>query len=155
MLVDSYPYSYDLNEGVGGNINSTSGRLSLAYAVATTLLKGNVNPDAFTSQSLSDQRITELMKKITTSRHDEYGDGPFGRKACLVKIIMNDGQIYTEEFDSSTTKHITTDAELKMKFYNLTSKTLSQLQQANLYQFVMTLDAQVTLSPMLSLLRDF
>lgn len=153
VLVDTYPYSYDLNEGIGDKLNPTSARLSLPYSVATTLLNGTVCPDAFSSQSLSDHSITELMKKIETSRHDEYGDGLFGRRACIVTVKMQNGQEFSEEFDSSAKEHITTDEELKKKFYDLTSSALTQLQQDDLYQFAMTLDVQVTLDPMLNLLR--
>jgi len=154
ILVDSYGYSYDLNEGVGRDLNITSSRLSLYYSVAVALLDGEVTPDSFSTESLYDPRYTKLQGKIMTSRHNKYGDGPFGRRACIIEITMRDGRVFREEIDSSSTKHETSDAMLQKKFGDLTSTVLSGVQQAELYEFAMNLNAQTTLEPMLQLLKD-
>ncbi len=154
VLVDSYPYSYDLNKGVGEHINQTSSRLSLTHSVAAALIDGTVGPDSYTPERLADSHYLELRQKIDTSRHIEYGVGNTGRRACIITITLKDGQVLQEEFDATSSKKETSDAMLQQKFNNLTSCALTQGQQAELYDFAMSLEKQTTLEPMLQLLRD-
>ena len=154
ILVDSYPYSYDLNEGVGQEVNKTSSRLSLNHSVASALLDGEITPDSYSTEKLNDPRYIDLRKKINTSRHNEYGVGNNGRRACIIEIKMKDGQTLREEFDATSSKKETTDAMLQQKFHDLTSGTLSESQQADLYDFAMSLEKQNTLEPMLRLLKN-
>ncbi len=154
VLIDSYPYSYDLNKGVGENINPTSSRLSLTHSVAAALIEGSVGPDSYSPERLADPQYIELRQKTETSRHNEYGVGNAGRRACIIEITLKDGQILKEEFDATSSKKETTDSTLRQKFNDLTSDALSQDQQAELYDFAMNLEQQTTLEPMLQLLKD-
>jgi len=154
LLVDSYPYSYDLNKGVGENINQTSSRLSLTHSVTAALIDGTVGPDSYAPERLADSRYIELRQKIDTSRHNEYGVGNAGRRACIITITLKDGQVLQEEFDATSSKKDTTDVMLQQRFNDLTSGTLSQAQQDELYAFTMNLEQQQTLEPLLQLLRD-
>ena len=154
VLVDSYPYSYDLNKGVGEQINKTSSRLSLTHSVAAALIDGTVGPDSYSPERLVDHQYIELRQKIETSRHNEYGVGNSGRRACIITVTLKNGQVLQEEFDATSSKKETTDTMLQQKFNDLTSGVLTPGKQAKLYSFAMSLEKQTILEPMLQILRD-
>lgn len=141
VLVDSYPYSYDLNEGVGRAYNSTSARLSLYYTVAVALAEGELTPDAFLPEKLGDPKYRALADKITAARHDAYGEGPTGIRGCVVEIRMKDGRILRDEIDTGKIDKTVTDEKLRQKFMDLTRGALESQEQLRLYDAVMRLDA--------------
>ena len=154
ILVKSYPYSYDLNKGVGLELNTTSCRLSLNHSVAVALMDGKVTPDSYSNKALQDPQYTELKRKIETARHNEYGIGPHGRRACIIEVTLQDGQVLCEEFDASSHKKVTSDSELLAKFNDLTKQALSVTEQKDLYDFAMNLEKQESFEPLLQVLRD-
>ena len=150
VFVDTYPYSYDLNHGVGRNPNTTSGRLSLYYTVAVALLDGPLGPDAFSEEKLHDPRYEALRARIHTGRHNEYGDGPHGIRGCIVSLHMTDGSVLCEEYDASATKTVFSDSMLFDRFCELTACALSPAEQRALYDFAMSVDTMDDLSPLLN-----
>lgn len=154
ILIESYPYSYDLDKGVGQDINQTSSRLSLGHSVAAVLLDGKVTAGSYSNEKISSSRFIELRKKVKTCRHNEYGVGHLGRRACTIEITMKDGRVLREEYDASSVKKETSDAMLQKRFVELTSGALSETQQVELYKFVMNLENETTLQPMLEVLQE-
>ncbi len=153
VLVDSYPYSYDLNEGVGRNPNTISGRLSLYYTVAVALIDGSLTPEAFTQEKLHNPRYKALRDKIITKRHDQYGDGPKGIRGCIIEVTMKDGTVHKAEVDATNHKVVYSDEALWQRFCGLTEATLDANAQKKLYDFAMNLDKEPTLEPILVTLR--
>lgn len=153
VLVDSYAYSYDLNEGVGRNPNTTSGRLSLYYTVAVALMEGKLVPDAFQEARLHDEKYAALRSKITTSRHNEWGDGPKGIRACRIVVRMEDGQEYEQEYNASDAHVEYTDEMLYEKFCDLTEAVLSEQEQKALYEYAMEVDKKQDLYDLLDKLQ--
>lgn len=153
VLVDSYPYSYDLNNGVGRNPNTTSGRLSLYYTVAVALIERSLTPDAFTQEKLHSPKYAELCNKITAKRHDAYGDGPKGIRACIIEIHMKDGTIYTTEYNATDAHVEYTDEMLYEKYCGLTNGILTPDQQKSIYQDAMAIARKEDLSSLLSTLQ--
>ena len=153
MLVDSYPYSYDLNNGVGRNPNTTSGRLSLYYTVAVALIERSLTPDAFTAEKLKDPKYAELRGKITAKRHDAYGDGPKGIRACIVEVHMKDGRVYQTEYNATDVHVVYSDEMLYEKYCGLTRDALAPDQQKSLYDYAMAVARQEDLSYLLNAMR--
>ena len=153
VFVDTYAYSYDLNEGVGRNPNTTSGRLSLYHTVAVALMDGALTPDAFSKGRLADPRYAQLRSRITVGKHEAYGDGPHGVRGCVVEVRMKDGTAYSEEYNASASKVTYTDEMLFERFCNLSRGALDANQQRKLYDFAMAVDAQEDLSDMLEVMR--
>lgn len=153
VLVDSYPYSYDLDSGLPQGLNTTSSRLSLKHAVTAALIDGEVTPATYSIEKLSDPRFIELKQKITTSRHNAYGTGPTGQRACTIEITMQDGEILREEYDSALVAKDRSDEYLHSKYNALTDWILTKSQQDGLYDLAMNLERQMTLKPMLNILR--
>ena len=153
VLVDSYPYSYDLNNGVGRNPNTTSGRLSLYYTVAVALIERSLTPDAFTAEKLKDPKYAELRGKITAKRHDAYGDGPKGIRACIVEVHMKDGRVYQTEYNATDVHVVYSDEMLYEKYCGLTRDALAPDQQKSLYDYAMAVARQEDLSYLLNAMR--
>ena len=153
ILVDSYPYSYDLDAGLPQELNTTSSRLSLKHSVAAAIMDGEVTPATYSTEKLTDPRYAELRRKVVTSRHNDYGTGPSGQRACIIEVTMQDGQILREEYDSKSSVKDNSDAYLLNKFNHLTAEALEKDQQVALYDFAMTLDKQADLNSMLEILR--
>lgn len=153
VLVDSYPYSFDLNEGVGREPNTTSGRLSLYYTVAVALMDKHLSPDAFTTEKLLDPRYEALRGKITARRHDAYGDGPTGIRGCIIEVRMKDGQVFAREFNATENKKVYSDEMLYQKYCGLVGDALAPHVQKELYDFAMSVDARQDISFMLDVLR--
>lgn len=153
VFVDSYSYSYDLNEGVGRNPNATSGRLSLYYTVAVALMDGCLTPDAFTEEKLRDPRYAALRAKIRTGRHDAYGELPHCVRGCIVEVRMKDGAVFSEEYNAASANASFTDEMLFERLCALSEGVLDPEKQRALYDFAMTVDRQERLDPMLEALR--
>ncbi len=153
ILVDSYPYSYDLDGGLPEPLNTTSSRLSLKHSVSAAIIDGEVTPATYTTERLSDPRYVEMRNKVNTSRHNEYGSGPTGKRACIIEITLMDGQVLREEYDSALSVKDNSDEYLLNKFNGLTEEALEKSQQNDLYEFAMSLERQENLSPMLDLLK--
>ncbi|MEG1525408.1 MAG: MmgE/PrpD family protein [Clostridia bacterium] len=153
VVVDTYPYSFDLNQGVGRSPNVTSGKLSLYYTVAVVLMDGQLSPDAFADETLHDTRYQALRDKITTKRHDAYGNGPTGIRGCVIEIRMKDGQVLVEEFNATENKKIYSDEMLYEKYCGLTKDVLTPPQQKELYDFAMQMDVKQDLDSILHLLH--
>ncbi len=149
ILVDSYPYSYDLDGGLPEPLNTTSSRLSLKHSVSAAIIDGEVTPATYTTERLSDPRYVEMRNKVNTSRHNEYGSGPTGKRACIIEITLMDGQVLREEYDSALSVKDNSDEYLLNKFNGLTEEALEKSQQKDLYEFAMSLERQENLSPML------
>ncbi|HHX29975.1 MAG TPA: MmgE/PrpD family protein [Clostridiaceae bacterium] len=133
VLVDVYPYAYDLNEGVGRSYNTTSVRLSLYYTVAYALIEGALPPRAFLEDTIRDPKYRELQDRISTRRHDAYGEGPAGVRGCILEIRLKDGTALCGETDAAQSKCMMTDELMREKFDQLTAGALSPDLAAKLY----------------------
>jgi len=148
----SYPYSFDLDQGLPQQLNPTSSRLSLKHTVATVLRKGTVEPCDFTEASLSDPTQQAWKERISVFREDSWGDGTKGIRACRIEVLWTDGSKTIEEFNASEHKHFTSDQELKEKFLFLTHSSWNLDQQESVYKFVLDLEKQPDLNYLLQML---
>ncbi len=154
VLVDTYPYSYDLDKGVGDDLNPSSARLSLSYTVAYALIEGCLSPEAFTPEKLRDERYLTLRKKIKVTKNEAYGAGPFGRRGCIISIRFQNGALIQGETDAPRWKVPPADDQLVDKFRTLTQGALTPEKQQLLLDFVWQLEKQTGLEPLLKCLRE-
>ena len=116
VLVETYPYSYQLNSGVGKVLNPSSARLSLPYTIAVTIEEGALSPAAFNPESLKKGRYQNLMRKVEVKNHTAYGDGAFGTRGSIVTVTLMDGTELSEESLGSRWSKGATDDQLLEKF---------------------------------------
>lgn len=72
-------------------------QFSVPWTVATALVKGKVTLDSFTPQSIKDEKVVAIARKVSgelDNNMNRHGVGP-GR----VTIVTRDGQQYTEEVE--------------------------------------------------------
>ena len=91
-----------LTEGSKNPRTSTEAKFSTPYTFATALLNGNVSLEHFTSESINNDNVQSLLKKVTV-----YSDGEFTQRypmhwGCKAKITMKNGNVFeTEVKDAS------------------------------------------------------
>jgi 2-methylcitrate dehydratase PrpD len=154
VAVATYPYSYDLSAGVRYPLNPSSGRLSLNYTVAYALYNGELPPSAFDECSLKDERYFELGKRIKVTRHNEYGEGPFGVRGCKISITMRDGTVYSGEAHGARWATPPSDEDLTGKFLSLTSGALPEDKIERLRSIAFGVDRLDSLDELTSILRE-
>ncbi|NLW16258.1 MAG: MmgE/PrpD family protein [Firmicutes bacterium] len=152
--VATYPYSYDLDQGVGDDLNPSSARLSLSYTVAYALIEGRLSPEAFTPEKLQDKRYLALREKVKVIKHQAYGTGPFGKRGSIVSIRLQDGSVLRGETDAPRWKVPPTDEELVGKFRALTQDACGSEKQQFLVDLVWQLEKQTSLTPLIRSLRE-
>jgi len=138
--VETYPYSYALSSGAcAGPMNSASARLNLPYCVAFALREGNLQPGAFTPESMASEAYLSLAKRITVKNHAEYGESDLGVRGCIVEVRMKDGTVFKKEVEGARWSGGATDGQLKDKFVQLTRGALSKAQQDEMIDCLMHL----------------
>lgn len=141
VSVATYPYSYALSTGAcAGPLNKASARLNLPYTVSYALYNRCLLPDAFTEESLKDKRYLEMMKKVTVSNHEEYGESELGVRGCIVEIRFKDGTARSIEVKNARWSNGTTTEQVEGKFRMLTKGALTEQQQDKIIRCTKALD---------------
>ena len=153
ITVATYPYSYELDQGVGAELNPSSARLSLSYTVAYALIEGRLSPDAFTPEKLRDDRYLALRNRVIVKKYDAYGTGPFGIRGSIVTIRMRDGSVIRGETDAPRWKDAPSDAALVEKYRTLTADAITKEEQQFVVDFVFAIEKQDSLQPLVRVLR--
>ena len=153
VVLDTYPYSYDLNQGISRNVNRTSGKLSLPFTAAVVLQDGKLSPDAFLESSFANKTYDELMGKVELKRHDEYGVGEKAVRGCIAQITMKDGSTYTTEYNATKNKIVWTDDMLRSRFLDQVKGTLPEGDDEQLYDLVMSLSEETSMTDIMGYLN--
>jgi len=132
VSVETYPYSFALNSGVGDELNVSSARLSLRYTVAVALYENCLMPGAFTKDSLKNEKYLALRDRVSVSNHTEYGDSAFSIRGCIVEVKLKDGRAFREESLGSRWSKGVTDEQLRGKFRVLSEGAFAQEEKAEL-----------------------
>lgn len=127
ILVETYPYSYQLNEGVGKVLNPSSARLSLPYTVAVAVTEGGLPPAAFEPEALGSASLASLMAKVEVREHAEYGDDAFSIRGAIVTVTLRDGTVLRRESIGSRWSKGTSDEALAGKFRTLSAGAFPDL----------------------------
>nr|WP_300091021.1 MmgE/PrpD family protein [Sedimentibacter sp.] len=91
-----------LTEGSKNPRTSTEAKFSTPYTFATALLNGNVSLEHFMSESINNENVQSLLKKVTVYSDDEFTKRYPMHWGCKTKIIMKDGNVFeTEVKDAS------------------------------------------------------
>lgn len=143
VTVDMYPFSAGLS--LDSTLQtSVTARLNIPYAVAVALLTGELGPEAFLPQALSDERTLRLARRVTVSVADRYGAGSRGARASIVSVRLRDGRaLSTEVVHACWDRHCPpTDAELEAKFDSLARRVLSGVQADSFKEIVWNLETR-------------
>ena len=153
VLVDTYPYSYDLNQGIGRPLTRTSAKLSLHYAVAAALQDGSLGADAFLDKAFENNTYQALMDRITLTRHDAYGTGEKAVRGCIVTVTLKDGRKLSYEYDAAKHKTVWTEEMLRERYFSQVSGALSAEDAEHLYDLIMALSPETPLREIIGILN--
>ncbi len=76
-----------------GEVPHVNAIFSLQYTVANALLRGYPKPEHFTEESIRDQNIAEMIKKVKVTTPDRPNEV---KEAATVRVKMKDGREFTE-----------------------------------------------------------
>ena len=133
-----------------GNIEPQVGGFSIRYTVADIVLRGNLVPDHYTPEAMTDPKMKAMLDKI-----DILDDGP--KKGALVEITFADGTTKALEVNESL-GHIhktpMTDEQLHDKFVrNVEYANIVPLDVAEkAYELALHLDELDNIQPIYDLL---
>lgn len=129
-----------LNMKVAGNPEPKDGveaKFSLHFGAAIAIIRGNAGNSIFTDETVYDQLVTHLMKRITVSV-----DSSLGETEARVAVVLKDGthcfkHVVAPKGDPANP--LTFD-ELEEKFRNLTEKKISTKQSNGIVEMIMNLE---------------
>jgi 2-methylcitrate dehydratase PrpD len=117
-------------------------KFSLAYVVATALLRGSVRLDAFGPERLADPAVRDLMRRIELAIDPEL-DAQFpNRRAAMVEIETVDGEglRHLQPTRKGDPEAPLSDAELEAKFFELAAPVIGAPAAAALRDEIAALD---------------
>ena len=141
VCLETYPYSYDLNEGVGRKLNRTSAKLSLYYCAAVALQDGELSADAFQEKAFQNKTYDDLMNRIEIRKHAEYGTGDKAVRGCIATVRLKDGRVLSHEYDAGKHKKAWTDELLRERYWDQVKGALPEKEAEELYDLVRNLSA--------------
>ena len=100
--------------------NAGSAKMSIPYAVAAALIYGRVNVQQYDESCLNNERLLELMGKVTVSEDEQLSAIAPGKRAAIVKIKTK-GQIFEKRVDYplGEPENRMTVPQLQVKYYSL------------------------------------
>ena len=137
VTVSTYPYSYALNEGVREPLNASSARLSLAFTTAVALIEGDLRPDAFLPEGLTDERYLAMSRKSAVTKNEDYKDGPFGVRGTKIRVEMEDGTVYEDEVTANRWDQAPSDEALAEKFLSLAKDSVGRGKAESLKELIL------------------
>ena len=105
----------------------TDAQFSVPWVVATALAKGKVTVEDFTNESIKNEDIREIARKVTGELHEDmtrHGVGPGG-----VRMVMKDGTEYDEfmEFCLGSVERPMTFDDCAVKFRECSAAAIKPL----------------------------
>ena len=97
---------------------------SMPYLVAVALIDGEVGPQQFTDERISDPLLNNLMQKISVEEDANLTALYPATIPNVVKLVLKDGASFEERVDTPKghSKNPMTDNEIIEKFYALTKR---------------------------------
>ena len=134
IIVETYPYSYQLNSGVEMPLNVSSARLYLPYAISVGVICKALPPDAFLLENIKSGKYSSLMDKVEVLNHVEYGDSSFSIRGAIVTVVLKNGEVLKREHIGSRWSKGARDEDLENKFKSLSNsafdeKTLDEISK--------------------------
>ena len=135
-------------------LTPTGAQMNVAYSLAVAALDGTALAHQYAPGRIDRDDVWDLMGRIE-AHHDEGFDalGAMGRGQTRVRIRFTDGSVETSEHFAarSVLKPLTTE-EVVAKFRSLTHDVVPPERVAGIEAFVLTLDEQIDLRPLVDLL---
>lgn len=151
IKLDSYAYSVELSSGVKV-LNPTSARLSLPYTSAYVLTRGDLTPNAFLKESLENEELIELSRKIEVHLEEDFGRGTKASRAARISLKMASGIEYTSHYDSEDKVYLSDDF-LKERLMSFGEGLLNDNELDDLWQSAMNIEKNGSIDKILLIMN--
>jgi aconitate decarboxylase len=135
-------------------LSPTGAQMNIAYSLAVAALDGTALAHQYAPDRIDRDDVWELMSRVE-AHHDEEFDalGPMGRGQTRVRVRFTDGTEETsEQFAARSVLVPMTTDEVVAKFRSLTTGVVEPERAAAIESFVLALDHQPDLRPLVDLL---
>lgn len=132
---------------------------SIPYIVANVLLAGDIDFDSYSPDALAARAWDPLIHRIEVGADDDLTTGPDAvLNPVRITVELSDGEVVSESstfpYDGSG-RPVVSGADVKEKFFELTSRVLPDCDAEELYELLDNLDAISDLRRLGTLLRGF
>jgi len=127
---------------------------SLPYTLATTIMREKLLPDMYSDEKMRDSRIQSLLKKITIEPDAESDRVWFDKQMMVfsIEIYMKDGRCLSTRVEYPKDKPPFGVSEVKAKFRDLASLTLTPERVEEVIRTVEKLDGLDDISELTGIL---
>jgi 2-methylcitrate dehydratase PrpD len=133
--------------------NPVDAQFSIPWGIATMLTRGQVNMSDYTSEAIQNKEILELTGKLQ-AEVDHALDNPRGIEPARIKVVMANGDIFTEEvqFALGTPSRPMSFDDCVKKFEGILSSTGDWMKEENVKKaidFVANLEKQTNVTDLI------
>jgi 2-methylcitrate dehydratase PrpD len=143
-------YSLAIDSGVEDPQTADEAKYNMPFGIAVLLAYGDAFVDRFSLRNLSDERIRQLMDKITIV-HDPKLDQEYpAKRGTEVRIRTTGGREFLHSLDlaKGEPELPLSEKEINNKFVQFTSPILDSQQQGKILDFIYTIDSRKDLYPL-------
>lgn len=99
----------------------SSAKMSMPFSVALALYKGSAGMEDFNTETVKDESILSLAKRVTVKENEELSSWVPSKRASIVHALLNDGTVLSHQVDfpKGEPENPLTDQELYDKFNSL------------------------------------
>lgn len=135
-------------------IEPITAQMSLRYSTAVSLLDGSALVQQFSNHRINGEDVWDLIPKITIRHAKEFDDDKHSTYKTRVTVQFKDGVIEQRfvETPLGGERMPLSNAAVVKRFNDLTSNVIGAAEAAGLETFILSIEQQRTLEPLLSLL---
>ncbi len=135
----------------------STAKFSLPFCVATSIIKGNLDPSVFTEENINDPYILSLAKRVRVEVDKELDSQVPLKRGSVVKIYKKDGTVleHRVENPAGEPENPVSDKVLLDKFMRNTSNILSEEGAKKVASLVMSLEEISDISELMKLLSSY
>ena len=136
--------------------NTLAGKFSVPFAIATTLVNGSSDVASFTWDSIRNETIQALAKKVTVSDDPEMSAKLPDLRPASIMITMNNGAVLKAgtETNRGDWRDPYSVSELSEKYNNLTARAWAATNATKVYDTVMAIEDAASIAPLSDLIHQ-
>jgi 2-methylcitrate dehydratase PrpD len=136
--------------------NTLAGKFSVPFAIATTLVNGSSDVASFTWDSIRNETIQALAKKVTVSDDPEMSAKLPDLRPASIMITMNNGAVLKAgtETNRGDWRDPYSVSELSEKYNNLTARAWAVTNATKIYDTIMAIEDAASIAPLCGLIHQ-
>lgn len=135
--------------------NSLDCKFSVQYNISRAIIDSEILLSSFSEDKYQDERVLNLMDKVTTMEHTELWKNVKGNYLTTIKVELKDGRVLVKEMvrpKGRSREDPASHSSIKSKFFGCSSVALNKEEASDLYEKSMSFEHLETLD---SYLKNF